>query len=389
MSKNPEKYRATGMGAGIERPTNYQDVLTTKMHPVIEEFNKGTQSVYYDYNAWKAKSAEAKALKAKFKAYADATDNYQQKAKYLEDMNAIVLPEYDGSKAADRALEQQKINDARNKPKGRGYSNGVTDSDVANLEELIFRMRNHGDVGILSQDIPGANVVEEAGQRYFVGTDKMMNPFKINLNNKEAIANAIIENNKKFANMTIGDIQEYEINHGKWKPSKDINFKVNKSDEAISSLIKGFDEGDVDINTLVTELTPVLKSAKVKVGDAYHIVSEVKPAGDVMDDITLVLDDGTEVDYNLDGWFSDKSDFRKLINEIPINSLIESTKNISGPERTVGSGAKAKKVKNTIYRSDTDYESNIYTPEQEKAISIGMEDNPGVSREEIIKALGL
>lgn len=253
MSKNPEKYRATGMGAGISRPTRYQDVYTTELHPVVKEFNDGTEQVYYDYNAWKAKTQEAKALKAKFKAWADASDNYQQRAKYLEDMNAITLPEYDASKVAERALEQQKINDARNRvPAGR-FGVGVKEGDLANLKELIFRAREHGDVGILAQDLPEAKVVEdESGKRFLVFKPKngLGDDNRVDLDNEEAVASAIIENNPKFGKVTLGDVQAFNDMNPDWKPREEINYRVVRDMKVYDKLFSDFEtaqeEGDSD-----------------------------------------------------------------------------------------------------------------------------------------------
>jgi hypothetical protein len=314
MSKNPEKYRATGMGAGIERPTNYQDVLTTKMHPVVEEFNKGTQKVYDDYNAWKAKSEEVKALKAKFKAYADATDNYQQKAKYLEDMNAIVLPEYDGSKAADRALEQQKINDARNKPAVRNYGSGVREEDLANLKELIFRAREHGDVGVLVQDLAGAKVIEDASGKRFLefqpkGTFAPTQRARVDLDNEEAVASAIIENNQKFSKISLGDIQEFNNNNPNWVPREEINYRVVKDmnvyDKLFSDFTKAQEEGDSDKEVaardkFLSNISPLL------IGNEYNgkVVSEILPesagwTGTGADNVIIKYADGTEETIDL------------------------------------------------------------------------------------------
>lgn len=350
-AKNPNEYRSVvGTGAGEYRSTQMQDLSGTDLHPVIHEFNSTMQPVYYDTKSYKSKVAEADALKQQFyqmSVMAQQNGDMQSAMKWAEQMKAIETPVYDPSKNLDRGLEQQKINDARNKKPASRYSNGVSEGDIGSLKELIFRMREHGDTGVISQDLPGANVTDVGGNRYleYIPKGSMTNePVRINLDNEEAVANAIIENNPKFAKMTVGDIQEFEKDHPNWAPPKDINFRVNKSMDNLDKLITNFNDDKISVDDVVKEISPILKLGKV--GTAKIV--DVKPSSDLIgssDNVTVTLDDGSEVDYDLGGWFDASSDLKKIIDSVPINSLY----NLS----------KEQKDKNKLYfSSETKYGSS-------------------------------
>ena len=254
-------------------------------------------------------------------------DNGQPKEANLvrQKMFDVLGPIYDSTKQQGLALEKEKLDNDKDKfayAKQKDYKGTKETFDqVANIEERIYKLQNHGELSFIRQSYPDARFEETAGGKFLVYSKKnalgfQMEKARINVKDHTALASVFI-GSSKFGDIKLSDYQEVGNTYGDYLPDPDDNWQVAINTKSLWNVAEeAMKDGSVENVTAVKEwIKPYMSMLEVGGKRVTHLT---------LDDAGIWGSGDTGLVFNFDTGDPIRLDFDNKDDMVLLDNMVKS-----------------------------------------------------------------
>ena len=219
----------------------------------------------------------------------------------------VLGPVYDSTKQQALGIKEQELQRKKDKDayaRKKDFKGAKKKYDViANLNERIYKLQNHGEIDFIKQHHPDAEYYSDAGTSYVTYSVKSPSGYgaeqvTINVDDNNALAAQFMKDNPKYVDVTMADFQEINQEYGGYQPTPDENYDVAIDTSNFWKNVEAAQKGGLeeDVKSLVDWMNNNIPLSLLDIDGSKvrSITSESDEDVVGSDEIIIKLDDDSE-----------------------------------------------------------------------------------------------